>query len=196
MLSLKTVSITLGILAGSAGLTNSGFNLYKNFIAEPNRNVEYNQTLFEQEPLIIEIVEIHPDPKMAMTVEVTVKIYGTGDILVESGSKREIIPFRLHDRRTAMLDTLMPIAWAGETATIDGVEYEVETVRFIETITNEGNNRQRRVRRFADGTVETSLIDIRNNTVLETNSEKVTLSEDELKTIEKSPYKKKIYKQR
>ena len=193
MISLKTVSITLGILAGSAGLTNSGYNLYNNFIVEPNLNVEYNRSLIAQEPLVVEMVEIHPDPKIAMTVEVTIKIFSSGDILVESGSKREIIPFRLYNR-VAMLDRLMPVAWAGEKTTIDGVEYEVETLRFIESITSEGSDRQKRVRKFSDGTVETSIIDIRSNTVLETGTEKVTFSDSEIQAIGKSPYKKKIFR--
>lgn len=192
MVSLKSVSIALGILAGSAGLTNSGYNLYRNFVVTPNRNAEYNRTLVDQEPLIVEMVEIQPDPNLSMRVEVTVKIFRTGDILVESGTKREIIPFRLHNR-TAMLDNLLPVAWAADTTTIDGVEYEIETIRFIESVAAEGDNMQKRVRKFADGTMETSIIDIRSNTVLETNTEKVSLTEKELQAIERSPYKKRVY---
>ncbi len=192
MVSLKSVSIALGILAGSAGLTNSGYNLYRNFVVAPNKNAEYNRTLIDQEPLIVEMVEIHPDPEMSMRVEVTVKIFRTGDILVESGTRREIIPFRLHNR-TAMLDSIPPVAWAADTTTIDGVEYEIDTIRFIESTATEGNNIQKRVRKFADGTVETSIIDIRSNTVLKTNIEKVSLTEKELQAIERSPYKKHVY---
>ena len=192
-MNLKTISITLGILAGSAGLTNSGFNLYKNFVVQPDMNAKYNQSLLNQEPLIIEMVEIQPDPGMAMNVEVTVKIFRTGDILVESGTKREIIPFKMHTR-TAMLDMLVPSAWAGETTLIDGKEYEIVTLKFIEKITDEGNNRQKRVRKFEDGTVETSIIDIRNNTVIETKTENIALTEEDSAALLKSPYKKKIYK--
>jgi hypothetical protein len=140
MFNIKPVSITLGILAGSAGLTNSGYNLYKNFVFTPKQNAEYKQTLIKQEPLIVEMVEIHPDPNMVMSVEVTVKIFKTGDILVESGNRREIIPFRLHNR-IAMLDSLFPAAYAAEKTTIDGTEYDIVTIRFIEKITDEGNNR-------------------------------------------------------
>jgi len=192
MVSLKSVTIALGILAGSAGLTNSSYNLYRNFVVAPNQNEEYNRSLIDQEPLIVEMVEIHPDPKMSMSVEVTVKIFRTGDILVESGTRREIIPFRLH-KRTAMLDGVFPIAWAADTTTIDGVEYEIDTIRFIESNDTEDNNIQKRVRKFADGTMETSIIDIRSNTVLKTNSEKVSLTEKELQAIERSPYKKRVY---
>ena len=47
MLNLKTISISPWILAGRASLTNSGYNLYKNFMIIPNQNVEYNQALIE-----------------------------------------------------------------------------------------------------------------------------------------------------
>ena len=192
-MNLKTISIAIGIMAGSAGLTNSGYNIYKNFVVEPGRNVEYNKVLLTQEPLIIEMVEIQPDPGMSMNVEVTVKIFKTGDILVESGSKREIIPFRMHTR-TAMLDSLISSAWAQETVSADGKEYEVVIVKFIEKISDEGDNRQKRIRKFDDGTQETSIIDIRNNTVIETKTENIKLSEADKAALLKSPYKKKIFK--
>ena len=192
-MNIKTISIAIGILAGTAGFTNSGYNLYKNFVIQPGINAEYNKSLLTMEPLVIEMVEIQPDPGMAMNVEVTVKIFKTGDILVESGSKREIIPFRMHTR-TAMLDSPVSTAWAGETVTLDGKEYDVEVVKFIENLSNEGNNRQKRVRIFENGTRETSKIDIRSNTVIETISETIDLTETDKQAILKSPYKKKIYR--
>jgi hypothetical protein len=42
--------------------------------------------------------------------------------------------------------------------------------------------------------MEISIIDIRSNTILETKTEKKALSEEELLEIEKSPYKKKVYR--
>ena len=76
---------------------------------------------------------------------------------------------------------------------IDGVEYEVKTLRYLETMKPLAENRMQRVRIYADGNVETSVIDIRSNQVLETNTVQKTLSEADIKAIEASPYKKKIF---
>jgi hypothetical protein len=195
MVSMKTFSIVLGILAGTAGMTNSGYNLYKTFVVTPNLNAEHNRSLLNQVPLIIEMVEIEPDPGMAMRVEVTLKVFKTGDILVESGNRREFIPFRLHNQR-AMLDIILPSAYAAETTIIDGVEYEVENIRFVESATEVEPGRLKRVRKYADGTVETSLIDMRSNKTLETHTEKAILSEKERQEIERSPYKKKVFRRK
>ena len=195
MVSMKGFSIALGILAGTAGMTNSGYNLYKNFVVAPNLNAERNRSLLNQIPLIVEMVEIQPDPGMAMRVEVTLKVFKNGDILVESGNRREFIPFRLHNQR-AMLDIILPSAYAAETTMIDGVEYEVENIRFVESTTEVEGGRLKRVRKYADGTVETSLIDMRSNKVTETHTEKALLSEKERQEIERSPYKKKVFRRK
>ena len=158
-------------------------------------NAEYNRSLLNQVPLIVEMVEIQPDPGMAMRVEVTLKVFKTGDILVESGNRREFIPFRLYNQR-AMLDIILPSAYAADTTTIDGVEYEVENIGLIESTSEVEPGRLKRVRKYADGTVETSLIDMRTNKVLETHTEKVILSEKERQEIERSPYKKKIFRRK
>jgi len=193
MVSLKGISLTLGIMAGAAGITNSGYGLYKNLVVTPKLNTEYNRSLLQQEPLIVEMVEIQPDPDMLMRVEVTVKIYKTGDILIESGTCREYIPFRLHSQH-ALLDIMLPSVYAAESTIIDGVEYEVDTIHFIESTTELENNCLKRVRKYSDGTVEISIIDMRLNTVLETQTEKTSLSEKERLEIERSPYKKKVFK--
>ena len=195
MVSMKGVSIALGILAGTAGMANSGYNLYKNFVVAPSLNAEYNRSLLNQVPLIVEMVEIQPDPGMAMRVEVTLKVFKTGDILVESGNRREFIPFRLHNQR-AILDIILPSAYAAETTMIDGVEYEVENIRFVESTTEVEGGRLKRVRKYADGTVETSLIDMRSNKVMETHTQKAILSEKERQEIERSPYKKRVFRRK
>lgn len=191
-MALKELSITLGILAGSAGVTNGGYTLYQNFVAVPAENAEYNQSLLTQTPLLVESVEIQPVADIAMRVEVTVKIFKTGDILVESGSTRQFIPFSLAKQHAA-LGGLMKVAHAAETTLIDGVEYEVQVLRYTETTSMLSRDRMQRVRVFADGQVETSVINIRSNEVIETRTESKTLGEEERARIEASPYKKKIF---
>ncbi|MGD8514148.1 MAG: hypothetical protein PVF52_00935, partial [Granulosicoccaceae bacterium] len=84
-------------------------------------------------PLVVESVEIQPVSDLALRVEVTVKIYKTGDILVESGNRRQYIPFRLASNAIAR-NGLIRTAFAAETQLIDGVEYEVRVLRYLETV--------------------------------------------------------------
>lgn len=191
-MALKELSITLGILAGTAGVTNSGYGLYQNFIIKPAQNVEYNINLMNETPLFAEAVEIQPIKDIAMRVEVTVKVYKSGDILIESGNRRQFIPFKLTETRSA-LDFLVPSAYAGETQLIDGIEYELQILRYTETVTQLDKQKIQRVRTYINGEMETSIIDIRSNSVIDTRESKKTLSETERKAIEASPYKKKVY---
>lgn len=194
---IKNFSVAIGILAGTAGVTNSGMGIYRQMVVEPRRNEQYNLSIMKQNPLLVETVEIQPDPGIAMRVEVTVKVFKTGDILVESGTKRRFIPFKL-EAITQALSPLGAVAFAAEEGTtiIDGVEYEVEILKYIEATETLPNSRLRRVRKFADGTVETAVIDMRSNSVLETKSEKRSLTDAEKQAIEKSVYKKRIFKKK
>ena len=79
-MALKEFSIVLGILAGSAGVTNSGYGLYQNFVVKPARNAEYNMALMTETPIVVESVEIHPVSDLALTVEVTLKVFKNGEI--------------------------------------------------------------------------------------------------------------------
>ena len=191
-MALKELSIGLGIMAGSAGIANSSYGLYQNFVVKPSQNADYNRNLMTETPLVVETVEIQPVSDLAMRVEVTVKIFKTGDILVESGNRRQFIPFKISNNAVA-LDTLIPRALAAETQVIDGIEYEVKVLRYLETVKPLADNKLQRVRTYADGNVETSVIDMRSNQVLETNTAQKTLTDTELKAIDASPYKKKIF---
>lgn len=191
-MALKELSIGLGIMAGTAGIANSGYGLYQNLVVKPSRNVEYNLALMTETPLMVETVEIQPISDMAMRVEVTVKIFKTGDILVESGNRRQFIPFKLASNSVAM-NAIIGTAFASETQLIDGVEYDIEVLRYIETVKPLPDNRIERMRTYQDGKVETSVIDIRSNQVLETTTMQKTLTDAERKAIEASPYKKKTF---
>ncbi|WP_126456572.1 hypothetical protein [Sulfuriflexus mobilis] len=191
-MALKEISLTLGILAGSAGVTNGGYTLYKNFVTVPAENAEYNQALMTQTPLLVESIEIQPVAEIAMRVEVTVKIFKTGDILVESGSTRQFIPFSL-GKQHAALGGLIGTAHAGEVTLIDGVSYEMTVLKYTEATSMVSKDRMQRIRVFADGQVETSIINIRSSEVVETQTQSRTLSDEERSRIEASPYKKKIF---
>jgi hypothetical protein len=191
-MALREISIGLGIMAGSAGIANSGYGLYQNLVARPAQNVEYNRTLMSETPLVVETVEIQPVSDIAMRVEVTVKIYKTGDILVESGSRRQYIPFRLTGDATAM-NALFAAALAAETQLIDGVEYEVRVLHYTESVKPLVDNRMQRVRTYENGRVVISVIDIRSNKVVETTSSEKTLTDAEREAIASSPYKKKTF---
>ena len=191
-MALKELSLTLGVLAGTAGVTNGGYTLYHNFVVEPDNNAEYNLTLMDETPLVSETVELQPDASLAMRVEVTVKIYRNGTILVESGSHRQFIPFSLTANTLAM-NGFFPAAYAGESIELDGISYDVEEVKYTESITPAGKDRLTRVRIFADGMLETSIIDIRSNQVLELKTLTRPLTDEEGVAIGTSPYKKKIF---
>ena len=113
---------------------------------------------------------------------------------MESGARRRFLPLRLD---TAPIDysSLLGLAFAGESneTVVDGVTYRIETVRYIESTELIGDKRMRRTRKFSDGTIETSVIDMRSNIVEETHTEKVNLTDAERLEIEKSPYKKTIF---
>jgi hypothetical protein len=191
-MALKELSIGLGIMAGTAGIANSSYGLYQNMVVKPSQNVEYNLALMTETPLVVETVEIQPVSDMAMRVEVTVKVFKAGDILVESGSRRQFIPFKLASNSMA-LNAIISTAIASETQLIDGVEYDVEVMRYVEMVNPLPDNKIKRVRTYQDGNVETSVIDIRSNQVLETTTVQKTLTDAERKAIEISPYKKKIF---
>ena len=191
-MALKELSLTLGVLAGTAGVTNGGYTLYNNFVVQPDINQEYNIALMQETPLVSETVELQPDVSLAMRVEVTVKIYKNGTIFVESGSRRQYIPFTLAGDNLAQ-NSFFPRAYACDNILIDGVSYDVEEVKYTETLTPTAKDRVTRVRIFADGTVESSVIDIRSNEVVDLQTLTRTLTEEELASIRSSPYKKKIF---
>lgn len=193
-MGLKAFSIALGILAGTAGVTNSGIGIYQKIVVTPGRNEAYNRAILEQTPILVETVEIRPDPTMVTRTEVTIKVFPNGDILVESGVRRRFIPLRL-DTAPVNYSSLLGLAFAGEPdeTVVDGVTYRVETVRYVESTELIGDNQMRRIRTFSDGTVETSVIDMRSNMVKETHTEKVKLTDAKRLEIEKSPYKKTIF---
>jgi hypothetical protein len=193
-MGLKAFSIALGILAGTAGVTNSGIGIYQKMVVTPGRNEAYNRAILEKTPLLVETVEIRPDPTMVTRTEVTIKLFPNGDILVESGARRRFIPLRL-DTAPINYSSLLGLAFAGESneTVVDGVVYQVDTVRYIESMELIGDDQMRRIRKFSDGTIETSVIDMRTNMVKDTLTEKIKLTDAERLEIEKSPYKKTIF---
>lgn len=191
-MALKELSLTLGVLAGTAGVTNGGYALYNNFVVEPDVNQEYNLAFMNETPLVSETVELQPDVGLAMRVEVTVKIYKNGTILVESGTRRQFIPFTLTGDILA-LNGFFPAAYAGENIVVDGVSFDVEELKYTETVSPTANDRVTRVRIFADGTVESSVIDIRSNQVIDLKTMTRPLTDEERASIRSSAYKKKIY---
>ena len=128
-------------------------------------------------PLVVESVEIQPVRDIAMRVEVTVKIFKSGDILVESGNRRQYIPFRL-TRGEVASNGFISTALAA-TELVGGVEYNVKVLHYLESVTPLDGNKVQRVRLYDDGTRETSVIDIRSNKVLETKTDKKSLTDAE-----------------
>jgi len=191
-MALKQLSLTLGVLAGSAGVTNGGYSLYHNFVVEPDVNQAYNVSLMNETPLVSETVELRPDVSLAMRVEVTVKIYRNGTIMVESGTHRQYIPFTLTGESLA-LNGFFPAAYAEESILVDGVSYDVEVLKYTETVIPSGKDQVTRERIFSDGTVEYSIIDIRSNRVVDLKTQNRSLTDDERTSIDTSPYKKKVF---
>ena len=111
---------------------------------------------------------------------------------MESGSRGQYIPFTL-TADTLALNGFFPKAYAGDNILVDGISYDVEEVKYTEKLTPTSKDLVTRVRIFADGTVESSVINIRCNQVVELKTETRTLTDEEITSIRTSPYKKKIF---
>lgn len=91
------------------------------------------------------------------------------------------------------MNGLISAAFANDIVRTDGVDYEVKVQRYLEEAKSLADKKMQRVRTYEDGSVETSIIDIRSNKVLETTNTKTSLTDAQREAIAASPYKKKVF---
>ena len=191
---LKKISIVIGILVGTLAIGNGVVDLIERLVVIPDKNETMHLALITQSPIFSETVEIQPDPKLALRMDINVKIYKTGDIIIESGDTIKLLPFDLLSQHGSHSSFMSAMAAELSQRTINGKTYDIIELRFVEAkkILSNGNLEQERI--YEDGTVETKIIDIRSNKILETKTTTNQLSESEVATIQESRFKKKVYK--
>jgi len=190
-MNLKTVATVVGIVAGLLSAAYTCPNLYEKFRVK-NRTGETRIILADQTPLISQTIEVHPDSAaMAVKVSVSYKIYDTGDILVESGKTRRLLPFELSFLQDPA-GLLISNAYAEE-QTANGARYNVKTMKYIESTRKLPNNTLEETKTYGDGTQEIKLVDPRSGDVLQNTQNKIKLSPQQKRQISQSKFNKMIY---
>jgi hypothetical protein len=190
---ITKITAMIGVVTGILAVLHSSYDLYDKFTLK-NHVEKTNIDLIGQKPVLAKTIVIEPQSKMRMRVDVSFKIFKTGDIIIESGNTRKFLPFAL-DYRSASADWPVRSAFAQEMAprTIDGTKYKVRTVKYIETTTKLNANTIEEKRTFEDGTVEIKQIDIRSNEILKKTSDTVKLTPREKARIRKSQFTKEVF---
>jgi hypothetical protein len=190
---IKQITAVIGVVAGILAVLHSSNDLYEKFKFR-NHVENVNAELIGQKPVLAKTIVIEPQNKVKMRVDVSFKIFKTGDIIVESGMTRKFLPFAL-DYKSASVDWLVQSAFAQEAAlqTISGTKYKVNIIKYIETTTKLNANTIEEKKKFEDGTVEVKHIDLRSNEILQTTSNTVKLTPKEKAEIRKSQFTKEVF---
>lgn len=191
-MKLKTLATVVGIIAGLLSAIYTCTNLYEKFRIQ-NKTGDTHVSLIGKMPLISQTIEVHPDSAMAVRVDVSYKIYDTGDIVVESGKTVKLLPFDLsfHQARTSLL---VSEAYAQEQKP-NGARYSVKTIKYIESSRKLPDETVEETKTYGDGTQEIKLVDPRSGTILKSTQSRIKLSPQQLHTINQSKFNKLIYTQ-
>ena len=183
MAMLKTISIGLGIIVSVTAILNSTYGFYETYKRGEHTKERY-LALINQTPLFAQDVVIEPNPTIKSHISVNFKLYKSGDIFVESGSKRELIDFPFADNDRG-LGFLVSSAYAADQffVVIDGTPYAVEKIKFIESKKLIEPNKIEETKTFENGAVETKLIDIKSNEILGLRTSEITLTPDKKREI-------------
>ncbi len=186
------ITAVIGIVTGVLAVLHSSYDFYEK-VTIKNHVEKTNTDLIGQEPVIAKTIVIEPQSKVKMRVDVSFKIFKTGDIIIESGSTRKFLPFAL-DYKSASADWLVRSAFAQDSAqTISGTKYRVKTVKYTETTKKLNANTIEEKRTYEDGTVEIKQIDVRSNDILRTTTYTVKLTPREKAVIRKSQFTKDVF---
>jgi hypothetical protein len=190
---IKQITAVIGVVAGILAVLHSSNDLYEKFKFR-NHVENVNAELIGQKPVLAKTIVIEPHNKVKMRVDVSFKIFKTGDIIVESGMTRKFLPFAL-DYKSASADWLVQSAFAQEAAlqTIGGTKYKVNIIKYTETTTKLNANTIEEKKKFEDGTVEVKHIDLRSNEILQTTSNTVKLTPKEKAEIRNSQFTKEVF---
>lgn len=191
MMKLGTLATVVAIMGGLLSAAYTGTNLYEKYRAK-NKTEKTRYILFDQVPLISQMIEVHPDSAaMAVKVSVSYKIYDTGDILIESGKTKKLLPFELAFQQDPA-GLFISNAYAEEQR-VNGARYNVKTIKFIETSRKLPNNVLEETKTYEDGTQEINLVDPRSGDVLQNTQNKIKLSSQQKQRINLSKFNKMIY---
>lgn len=191
-MKLKNLATVVGIIAGLLSAIYTCTNLYEKLRVK-NKTGDTHVSLIGKTPLISQTIEVHPDSAMAVRVDVSYKIYDTGDIVVESGKTVKLLPFDLSFQQ-ALADVLVPGASAEEQKA-DGARYSVKTIKYIESTRKLPNEMLEETKTYGDGTQEVKVVDLRSGAILKNTQSKIKLSPQQLKKINQSRFNKLIYTQ-
>lgn len=191
-MKLGTVATVVGIVAGLLSAVYTCTNLYEKFRVR-NKTGDTHIALISKTPLIAQTIEVHPDSAMAVKVDVSYRIYETGDIIVESGRTVKLLPFDLTFQQ-ALADSLISTAYAQEQST-NSAQYRVKTIKYIETSRKLPNEMIEETKIYGDGTHEIKLIDPRSGSIVKNTQSKITLTPQLIQQINQSNFNKIIYTQ-
>lgn len=185
------LGVTAGILAilyGSAELAEK--------IRMNNRVERSNVDLIGQMPVLSKTIIIEPRSNGQQRVNVSLKIFKNGDIIIESGAARKVLSLAL-DYQGASADWIAAPSLGQETTRrmLDGTRYKVKTVKFIEMTAMLDANTILEKKTYEDGTIEIKKIDARSNTVRERQSTIINLTDQQKTAIRRSPYDKEGFQE-
>jgi hypothetical protein len=191
-MKLGIVATVVGIVAGLLSAVYTCTNLYEK-LSVRNKTGDTHIALTSKTPLIAQTIEVHPDSAMAVKVDVSYKIYETGDIIIESGKIVKLLPFDLTFQQ-ALADSLISTAYAQDPNTA-GARYKVKIIKYIESSRKMPSNMIEETKTYGDGTQEVKLVDPRSGSVVESTQIKIQLSPQQMQQINHSSYNKMIYTQ-
>jgi hypothetical protein len=189
---VKQITTMIGIITGVLAILHSSYDLYQKYTIRSHVE-SMSAVVIDQKPVLAKTIVIEPQTKAKVKVDVSFKIFKTGDIIIESGATRKYLPFAL-DYQTARADWLVKSAFADEVnRTINGTKYKVRSIKYIEVTEKKDPNTLEETKKFEDGTVEVKRIDLRSNEIVSTISNTVKLTPTEKTEIRRSQFSKEVF---
>lgn len=191
---LNRIGIIIGILVSVIALANSGIEIYEKTINMPRENIEINTRLAGLTPIFSKSIIVKPSESIDMSINVSFRVFDTGDVIIESGSTRKLIPFDLGQEDIAS-NFLINSAYAetlGAPSFSDKSKPSV-SLKYIESSEIKADGNLHETRTYEDGSIEEKTIDLGTNKILHRETRKESLSNEQLEAINKSTYTQEIY---
>lgn len=191
-MKLGTVATVVGIVAGLLSTVYTCTNLFEKLKVK-SKTGDTHIALTSKTPLIAQTIEVHPDAAMAVKVDVSYKIYETGDIVIESGKTVKLLPFDLTFQH-ALADILIPSVHAQEKSAV-AVQYRVKMIKYIESSRKLPDDMIEETKIYSDGMKEIKIVDPRIGSIVTKTQSTIKLSPQQVQQINKSGFNKVIYTQ-
>jgi hypothetical protein len=185
--------MALAILVSVTAILDSAYRFYETYKRGEHTKERY-LALINQTPLFAQDVVIEPHATINSQISVSFKLYKSGDIFVESGSKRELIDFPFADNDRG-LGFLVSSAYGADEwfVIVDGTKFAAENIKYIESQKLIDPNKIEETKTFENGAVETKVIDIKSNETLELKRSKITLTPDQQREISEKGFKRTTF---